>query len=432
MSEVTRDFLFVLLLIFFNSLLSMIEAALLSARKARLQQMVNAGNAYAQSALKIAETPNLFLAVIQIGITLTDVLTGALGGATLTNFVALQLDNIPALHPYSGVMGFAIVILTITYLSIVLGELVPKRLAIHNPERIALFSAGPMWFLARLLSPIVRFLGASTDLVLRLLGVRPGNEPPVTEEELQVLLDQGTQAGVFQEAEQDMVEAVFRLSDRRVYKLMTPRTEIAWLDIRDTPEIIYQKMSEAPYSRFPVCQGGLDNVVGIVRARDMLMPGLAGKPWHLRDCLQPAYYIPETAFASGALQMFRETGQEMVLVIDEFGSVAGLLTINDIMTEIVGDLAADEPQATQRQDGSWLLDGMLDIEEFKEIFHLDALPEEENYETLGGFIMSQLGRIPSVADQMEWGGLRFEVMDMDGRRVDKVLVTSLPVVKPAA
>lgn len=431
MTEITQDLIIIVFLIIFNSLLSMTEAALLSARKARLQQMSNAGNAGADAALKITDNPNLFLSVIQVGITLTDVLTGAIGGASLAKFMSVQIANYPVLQPYSEPIGFAIVVMTITYFSIVVGELVPKRLGIKNPERIAVLSAAPMLFLSRVLSPVVRFLGASTDFVLRAMGVRQSNEPPVTEEELQVLLDQGTQAGVFQESEQDMVEAVFSLSDRRVYKLMTPRTEIEWLDIRDSAETLREKIAASSRSRFPVCQGSLDNVVGIVSARDLLLPSLAGQPLQLRDCLQPAFYIPETAFASGALQMFRETGRELVLVIDEFGSVAGLLTINDIMTEIVGDLATDEPQATQRQDGSWLLDGMLDIEEFKEIFHLDALPEEENYETLGGFMMSQLGRIPVAADQLEWGGLRFEVMDMDGRRVDKVLVTSLPAVKQA-
>jgi len=429
MSEVTRDLIFIVILIIMNNLLAMTEAALLSARKARLQQMVNSGNVRAGAALRITEDPNLFLSVIQIGITLIDVMTGALGGATLATFASMQIATIPVLQPYSEAIGFIVVIMTITYFSIVLGELVPKRLAIHNPERIAIASATPMYFMSRVLSPVVKFLSASTELVLRLLGVRQSDEPPVTEEELQVLLDQGTQAGVFHEAEQDMVEAVFRLSDRRVYKLMTPRTEIAWLDIRDSSRDIRQKMGEASYSRFPVCQGSLDNVVGIVRARDLLIPSLAGDEFHMKECLQPAFYIPETAFASGALQMFKETGRELVLVIDEFGSVAGLLTINDIMTEIVGDIETSEPQATQRQDGSWLLDGMLDIEEFKEIFHVNLLPEEDNFETLGGFVMSLLDRIPKAADQIEWNGLRFEVMDMDGRRVDKVLVTTLPPVK---
>lgn len=431
MSDPLIESLIVFLLVLLNAVFAMSEMAVVSSRKARLQHRINEGDKRAQIALNLAENPGSFLSTVQIGITLVGVLAGAVGGAALSEPLSQPLAQIPFLIPYADELAFGIVVALITMLSLIIGELVPKRLALQNPERLAVLVAPTMYFISRLFSPLVRFLNALTNGVLWLLGVKPARELPVTEEELQVLLDQGTQAGVFQESEQDMVEAVFSLSDRRVYKLMTPRTEIEWLDIRDSVETLQEKIAAASRSRFPVCQGSLDNVVGIVSARDLLLPSLAGQPLQLRDCLKPVFYIPETAFASGALQMFRETGRELVLVIDEFGSISGLLTINDIMTEIVGDLATDEPQATQRQDGSWLLDGMLDIEEFKEIFHLGILPEEENYETLGGFMMSRLGRIPVAADQMEWGGLRFEVMDMDGRRVDKVLVTSLPVVKQA-
>jgi putative hemolysin len=239
-------------------------------------------------------------------------------------------------------------------------------------------------------------------------------------------LDQGTQAGVFEEAESDMVAGVFRLNDRRVYSVMTPRTEILWLDVRDTPDEILKKLSEGPYSRFPVCQGSLDNVLGIVKARDLLTRSLAGEPIHLKDCLSPALFIPETTFASRALEVFKESNKELVLVIDEFGGVTGLLTINDVLEEIVGDIEIGEPQYTQRQDGSWLLDGMLDIDEFKELFNLGTLPNDDEYETLAGFVMTSLGKIPHTSDQFEWEGLRFEVVDMDARRVDKVLVTTLP------
>ncbi len=429
MSDPLIESLIVFLLILLNAVFAMSEMAVVSSRKARLQHRINEGDTRAQTALNLAENPGSFLSTVQVGITLVGVLAGAVGGAALSEPLSQPLAQVPFLVPYADELAFGIVVALITTLSLIVGELVPKRLALQNPERLAVLVAQPMYFISRLFSPLVRLLNAMTGGVLWLMGVKPARELPVTEEELQVLLNQGTQAGVFQESEQDMVEAVFSLNDRRVYKLMTPRTEIVWLDIRDTAEVLREKIAASTNSRFPVCQGGLDNVVGIVRMRDLLIPTLGGQPLQLRDCLQPAFYIPETAFASGALQMFRETGREMVLVIDEFGSVSGMLTINDIMTEIVGDLATEEPQATQRQDGSWLLDGMLDIEEFKEIFHLDVLPEEENYETLGGFVMSHLGRIPATADQMEWGGLRFEVMDMDGRRVDKVLVTSLPAVK---
>ena len=426
MSEFSTEILFIVFLIAMNNILAMTEAALLSVRKARLQQRVNEGDKKAESALKLTEDPNQFLSVIQIGITLIDVLTGAVAGATLADFLSMKLAKIPLLAPYSQTIGLVTVVLVITYFSIILGELVPKRLAIQNPEGISSFFAPPMLVLSKILSPVVRFLSFSTDMVLRLIGIRASTEPPVTEEEIHVLLDQGTQAGVFEEAEQDMVAGVFRLNDRRVYSLMTPRTEILWLDVRDTVEEILKKMAEGPYSRFPVCQGSLDNVLGIVKARELLTRSLAGEPIHLKECLSPALFIPENTFASRALEIFKESNKELVLVIDEFGGVTGLLTINDVLEEIVGDIEVGEPQATQRQDGSWLLDGMLDIDEFKELFHLGTLPNEDDYETLAGFVITSLGKIPQPADQFEWEGLRFEVVDMDARRVDKVLVTTLP------
>ena len=425
MSEFTTEFIIIVFLIAMNNILAMTEAALLSVRKARLQQRVNEGDKKAAIVLRLVENPNQFLSVIQIGITLIDVLTGALTGATLAVVLTRQFEKIPLLAPYSEGIGLATGVLIITYFSIILGELVPKRLAIQNPEKIASRFARPMLFFSKILSPVVRFLSFSTEVVLRLVGIRPSNEPPVTEEEIHVLLDQGTQAGIFEEAEQDMVAGVFRLNNRRVYSLMTPRTEILWLDVRDTTDEILKKMAEGPYSRFPVCQGSLDNVLGIVKARELLTRSLAGEPIHLKECLSPALFIPETTFASRALEIFKESNKELVLVIDEFGGVTGLLTINDVIEEIVGDIEIGEPQITQRQDGSWLLDGMLDIDEFKELFNLGALPNEDDYETLAGFVMTSLGKIPHAADQFEWEGLRFEVVDMDARRVDKVLVTTL-------
>ncbi len=426
MSEFSTEFLFIAFLIAMNNVLAMTEAALLAVRKARLQQRVNEGDKKAGFVLKLVENPNQFLSVIQIGITLIDVLTGAVTGATIAIMLARLFEKIPALAPYSESLGLAMGVIIITYFSIILGELVPKRIAIQNPEGIASFFAAPMLFLSKILSPVVRFLSFSTDMVLRLIGIRASTEPPVTEEEIHVLLDQGTQAGIFEEAEQDMVAGVFRLNDRRVYSLMTPRTEILWLDVRDNTEEILKKLAEGPYSRFPVCQGNLDNVLGIVKARELLTRSLAGEAIHLKECLSPALFIPETTFASRALEIFKESNKELVLVIDEFGGVTGLITINDVLEEIVGDIENGEPQVTQRQDGSWLLDGMLDIDEFKELFHLGLLPNEDDYETLGGFVMASLGKIPHAADQFEWEGLRFEVVDMDARRVDKVLITTLP------
>jgi putative hemolysin len=426
MSETIIEILIILALILLNGILAMSEAALIAARRARLQNKTEEGDQAARTALKLTENPNLFLSVIQIGITLINVLTGAVSGLTLGSLLAAQIQKIPQLAPYSQTLGLAVVVLSITYFSLILGELAPKRLAIQNPERIASWVAGPMLWFSKILSPLVALLSLSTDVVLRLIGMRQTKPPPVTEDEIRILIEQGTRAGIFEVAEQDMVAGVFGLNDRRVNSLMTPRPEIIWLDLRDSLEETSRKIAANPYSRFPVCQGDLDNVLGTVKAKDLLLRTLTGQPLNLKQVLQPAIFIPETAFASQALEIFKENKEEFLLVIDEFGGVQGLLTINDVVEEIVGDIETDEPRATQRQDGSWLLDGRLGIEEFKEIFKLNDLPNEEDYETLGGFVMMSLGHIPKPSDHFEWSGLNFEIMDMDNLRVDKVLVTTLP------
>lgn len=413
-------------LILLNAVLSMSEAALLASRKARLQQQANEGAHGANTALSLLEDPNVFLSTVQVGITLVGVLAGAVGGATLSDNLAARFAQIPILAEYSGTLAIGIVVVVITTLTIWLGELVPKRFGLHNPERIACAVAGPMLFVSRVFSPLIRFMGLATDIVLRLMGIKPSSSPPITEEELQVLIDQGTQAGVFEESEQDMVEGVFSLGEQRVYSLMTPRTEIVWLDIEDTIDEIRKKIEENEVSRFPVRQDTLDVILGIVKSRDLLLASLSGREIRLKDMLKPAFFIPETMSAGKALEIFKEKGTEMLLVIDEFGGLQGLLTVHDVIEEIVGQIEREEPQATQRQDGSWLLDGMLEVDEFKEIFNLPPLPHEDEYETLSGFVMLSLGRVPQTADQFEWHHLRFEVIDMDGRRVDKVLVTTLP------
>lgn len=426
-----NEILFIVGLILLNAVLAMSEAALVASRKARLQQLTNEGDRAARTALQLLEDPNIFLSTVQIGITLVGVLAGAVAGATLSEGLASWLASIPAVAEYAESLAIGVVVVTITILTIWLGELVPKRVGLHNPEQIARVVAGPMLFVSRVFSPIVKLMGVGTNLVLRLLGIKPSSSPPITEEELQVLIDQGTQAGIFEEAEQDMVEGIFSLGEQRVYSLMTPRTEIVWLDIDNSIEEVRQKIAENEVSRFPVRQNTLDVILGIVKARDLLLASLSGKEIKLKDLLKPAFYIPETMSAAKALEIFKEKGTEMLLVIDEFGGLQGLLTVNDVIEEIVGQIELEEPQATQRQDGSWLLDGMLEVDEFKEIFNLPVLPHEDEYETLSGFVMLTLGRVPQSADQFEWHGLRFEVIDMDGRRVDKVLVTTLPQ-KPLA
>lgn len=422
--SISSEILTILVLILINGVLAMSEAAMLATRKAKLQQLANEGDKAASSALDLLRDPNVFLSTIQIVITLIGVFAGAVGGATIAKSLTQQLVKFEPIAEFAETISFGIVVVTITVLTIWLGELVPKRIGLHSPERITKFVAGPMVVLSMLFSPLIKLMSWGTELALALFGIKPSNEPPITEEELQVLIDQGTQAGVFEESEQDMVEGVFGLSDQRVYSLMTPRTEIVWLDVSDNIDEILEKIAGSPYSRFPIRQDSLETIIGIVKSRDLLVASLSKKDINLKELARPAFFIPETMFASRALEVLKKNNTEMLLVVDEFGGVQGLLTINDILEEIVGQMEASEPQATQRQDGSWLLDGMLEVDEFKEIFDLGDLPHEDEYETLSGFVMTSLGRVPQSADHFEWNNLRFEVIDMDGRRVDKVLVTS--------
>ena len=406
----------------------MSEMAIVSARKVRLQQLANQGDLKARVALKLAESPNNFLSIVQVGITLINILNGVFGGATIAKRLEIYVKLIPLLTPYSEPISFGIVVLVITYFSLIVGELVPKRLALNNPERIASIVAIPMRALAALASPIVYLLSGSTEMVLRVLGITPSDEPQVTEEEIKILIEQGTEAGTFEEAEQDMVERIFRLGDRPVSSFMTPRPDIVWLDLEDTPQENREKMVDSAYSRYPVCQGGLDNVLGVIPVTDLLARSFRGESLDLTLGLRQPVFVPESTRGLKVLELFKQTITHIALVVDEYGVIQGLVTLNDVMSEIVGDVPSvdgdEEPQAVQREDGSWLLDGMLPVEEFLELFHQSELESEErgSYQTLGGFVITHLGRIPAAADHFEWQGMRLEVMDMDGNRVDKVLV----------
>jgi putative hemolysin len=332
------------------------------------------------------------------------------------------------LAAYSEPISFGVVVLLITYFSLIIGELVPKRLALNNPEKIAALIAIPMRALAALASPVVYLLSGSTDMVLRLLGITPSSDPQVTEEEIKILIEQGTEAGTFEEAEQAMVERVFRLGDRPVNFFMTPRPDIVWLDLDDSAAENHQKIVESAYSRYPVCKEELDNVLGIVPVTDLLARSLRNEPLDLTLGLRQPAFVPESTRGLKVLELFKQTITHMALVVDEYGVIQGLVTLNDIMSEIVGDVPAspgqEEPEAVQREDGSWLVDGMLPVEDFWDLFDKSELENEDrgNYQTLGGFIITHLGRIPAAADHFEWQGMRFEVMDMDGNRVDKVLI----------
>jgi putative hemolysin len=427
MPSVLFEALVILLLIILNGIFAMSEIAVVSARKTRLEQWANEGDGKARAALELANAPNQFLATIQIGITLVGILAGAFGGATIAREIAIGLEGVPLVAPYSRPISLAIVVLIITVLSLIVGELVPKRLALNSPERIASTMATPMRALARLASPVVYVLGLSTDAILRVLGMRPMVEPPVTEEEIRALIAQGTQAGMFEEAEQEMVERVFRLGDRRVSAVMTPRTEIVWVDSEASLEEIQQTIIQSIHSRFLVAQGSLDDVLGVVHAKELLLHFLRGEPLDLAATLQQPLYVPESMRALEVLELFKQSAIHIALVIDEYGGVQGLVTPSDILEAIVGDLPEPgeqvDPLAVQRDDGSWLLDGMLSIDDFKELFHINRLPDEDQgvYQTLAGFVIMQLGRIPAVSDHFEWGGLRLEVVDMDGNRVDRIL-----------
>ncbi len=418
------DFLILLLLTVINGVLAMSELAILSARRARLQQKAEEGSKSAKIALELTNNPNRFLSTVQIGITLIGILAGVFGGATVAGDIALQLAKIDFLRPYADALGFVFVVLLTTYLSLVVGELVPKRLAIQNPERIAMLVAPSMHYLSLLTYPLVWLLSLSTEAILKLLGIKDDGQSAVTEEEIHVMLREGAESGVFHKSEQDMIAGVFRLGDLKAEALMTPRTGMFWFEITDTPDKILEKVEQSDYSRFPVCEGGLDHVIGIISAKDLLRQALSGQPIDLRANLLSAQFIPETAAAGDVLEVLRGHESQLALVIGEYGNVEGVITINDILEAIVGALD-DEPEAVQRADGSWLVDGLISVEEFKDLVDLkDELPGEDEklFQTLAGFIMTHQGKVPVVADTFEWQSFRFEVVDMDGRRVDKVLV----------
>jgi putative hemolysin len=425
------EIVFVLILMIANGIFSGSEMAIVSARKLRLEQLAKRGNSAARVALKLVNSPNDFLSTVQIGITLIGVLSGAVAGATIAEHLTQFLDTIPLFQPYSKGISVGIVVGFITFLSLVLGELVPKRIALNSPESIACGVARPMQFLSRLASPLVYLLSLSTDLLLRILGIQVSDEPPVTEEEIKVLIRQGAQSGMFEETEHEMVERVFRLGDRSIKSLMTPRTEIVWLDLESPLGEILQEVITSPYSRFPVARGNLDQCVGMVRGRSVLAARLSSPDVNLESLMQAPLYIAESTRALKVLEQFKAVGMHMALVVDEYGGIEGLVTLNDLMEAVMGDLpsleAPDEPMAVQREDGSWLLDGLLSMDELQDLFSDRPFPDAQGeYHTLGGFVMHSLMHIPHASEYFEWGGLRFEVVDMDGIRIDKVMVSVLP------
>lgn len=423
-----NEILLIVFLAALNGVLSMSEIALVSARKVRLRQRAEAGNRGARVALELAGFPGRFLSTVQIGITLVGILAGAFGGATLAEELAEKIARVHRLAPYSEAIGLGIVVIGITYVSLIFGELVPKQIALNAPEKIAALLARPLKLLSKASAPAVFLLDGSTRLILRLLSVRPSDDPPITEEELKHLLKLGTRAGVFEEGEQEIVARVLRLGERQVGELVTRRRSMVALDIEDPPEVNWSKIDASDHFYFPVYEGVPDRILGVISVKDLWSRAREGETPDLRSLLLEPVYLPESMSALRALDRLRESGSHLALVIDEYGGIEGLVTLNDLLQAIIGELPTTEqaePMAVQREDGSWLLDGMLQVSDMQEILApttADAA-DLEDFHTLGGFVMGRMGHVPKTGDHFEWSGWRFEVIDMDHRRVDKVLAT---------
>jgi len=422
------ELILLLTLILLNGVFAMSEIALIAARKARLQKLAAEGDAGAAAALRLGEAPTKFLSTIQIGITSIGVLNGIVGEAAFARPFGEWLNSLGVPVGWSGPLATALVVVIVTYLTIVLGELAPKRLGQIGAEAVARRVARPMEWLAAVSRPAVRLLSGSTDMVLRLFGVKPGSVPTVTQEEINALLEEGSDAGVIEHQEHAMVRNVFRLDDRQIASLMVPRGEVMCLDATQPLEENLRRIEEEAHTRYPVVRGGLHDIVGVVNARQLLLQALRGEKPDLGSGLEPAAFMPETLTGMELLENFRATGAELAFVIDEYGEVLGIVTPQDVMEAITGEFKPqrlEDAWALQREDGSWLLDGLIPVPELKDRLELDMVPEEEKqrYHTLAGMLILLLGRLPHTGDRVQWDGWDFEIVDIDGKRIDKVLAT---------
>ncbi|MDQ4044224.1 MAG: hemolysin family protein [Chloroflexota bacterium] len=426
------EFLIVFLLIVFNGLLAMSELAVVSARTSRLEQRANEGSEGAKVALELAAQPDRFLSTVQIGITLIGVGTGALGGATLSGPVGEQLARIPGVGETTGtsIAGFVVVI-GITYLSLVVGELVPKRIALRRAEAMAIMMSRPLKVLSKATAPIVSVLAVSSDILLRLIGQHGESDEQISAEDVHHLLLEGRKAGVFEAAETRMVAGVFDIGDRTAAEIMTPRHRLAFLDLQRSDEDNRRVMQEALHSHYPVVEGSIDHVVGMVSARDLWQQALRGERYDLRAAMTEPLFVPELGAVLDILEQMRTSGRRDAIVVDEYGGVVGLLTLTDVFSDVVGELDDQTNTgikgAVLRDDGTWLIDGGLPAHEARELLDIDEFPGEEegHFETLGGFVIEQLGRIPEESEYVDHEGYRIEVADMDGHRIDKLLVSQL-------
>lgn len=431
MSNLFLEIFAIGLLILLNGMLAMSEIAVISSRKIKLQKMSQKGNKGADITLELLEFPNQFLSAVQIGITLIGILAGAFGGATVSIYLNNYLSGFSFLDPYSDTLSIIIVVLIITYFSLVVGELVPKRIGLNNPEKISVKIARPLKILSRITSPVVSLLSISTDSLLRLIGSKKdSNGDIVTEEEIKLLIEEGLEAGTVEKEEEDIIKRVFRLDQQKVGSLMTPKTEIIWLDLDDPLEEAEKQIIKSERSIFPVGRDELNNFLGVVQTKDILGSILNGEKISIQSNLKDPLVIPETLPILDVLNLFKENKNyvHMAMVVDEYGSIEGLITLNDILEALVGDIPAldepNEPKAILRKDGSWLVDGYLSAEEFKEVLNIYKLPDENkgNFNTIGGFIMSYTGKVPDTGEIFQWENIEFEIVDMDGHHIDKILV----------
>jgi putative hemolysin len=419
-------------LILLNAVFAMSEMALTASRKARLQVMVEADDAGAQAAMDLHDNPTKFLSTVQIGITSIGVLNGIVGDAAFSAPFARWLNLTFGMHDRAAdISATAMVVIVITFLTIIFGELVPKRVGQIHPETVARLVARPMEWLSTIARPFVRLLTVSTEACLRLLGMHNVPERSVTEEEIAASLVEGLDAGVIEAHEHQMVRNVFRLDDRQVGSMMIPRAEIVWLDADATPDEVLRVIANEEHSRYPVCRGGLDDVLGLISAQALLQRVMQDKPLALTEGLLAAVFVPETLSGMELLDHFRASNAQFVFVVDEYGEVQGMITVRDVLEAITGEFTTpsnEDSWGVQRTDGSWLFDGLIPVPELKDRLALKALPEEDRgrYNTLAGMVMLLLGRLPRTADAVEWDGWRFEVVDLDGKRVDKVLANLLP------
>jgi putative hemolysin len=437
MSQVAFEIAIIFLLLVANGLFAMAEIAVVSAKKARLRRLAEQGNIRARTALELAESPNRFLSTVQVGITLVGTFAGAFGGATLAAKLAGPLAAVPVLAPHADKLALGLVVVIITYFSLVMGELVPKRFALSNPEGVSMAVAGPMNTLSQLARPLVSFLSLSTEGLLRLLRFKPEKEVTVSEEEVRAMMQEGLRAGAFNRVESQIVHSALELDQLSVQEIMTPRPKIIWLNQDDPHDQIWHKIVVSNHSHFPVYAGGRDQVVGIVSVKAIYANLAAGAGVALRNLMTPPLVVPRTQNVLQLVETFKQSGKHIALVTDEFGGIIGLVTLNDVMEAVVGEfLPPDErakPEARRRDDGSWLIDALIEIEAVERALPGFRIADAEDFQTLAGFVLKRLGHVPKEGETFIEQGYVFEVLDMDGHRVDKLLVTpAAGTARPAA